>query len=425
MIRNILNTFIIRSFNAGLAFLIVVITARYLGAEIRGEISLFVLNITLIFQAVSIVGSGLVYYAPRKPVYSLILATVFWSFIAVPIVLLLLYLTGFANAETIGLLALAAFLLSWYMSGLNLLIGFEKIKAFNFLSLVQMSFLIGFLWLFIVEQYFDGFETWYWAYIISVSVGLLSMKIIVFRLLKRKDIVFRFKDFITLFNYGKWIQLASIAQLMNYRLGYYLIEYFEGKYSLGIYSSAVAVAEGTWLISKSFAMVVLSRIVNMKDKKKAALLSLVYARISLYFSLVFIFVLVVLPTAFYTWLFGEEFYEVKWIVFYLIPGVLSFTLTTIYAHYFSGTGRPNISSYSSLFGLVVTIVLGLVLIPVYSKIGAAITASASFIVSGIYLTFRMLKEEGVTWKLLLPQKTDYHKIKEFISTFFNPAKPND
>jgi O-antigen/teichoic acid export membrane protein len=419
MIKNILNTFFVRSFNAGLAFLIVVLTARYLGAEVRGEISIFVLNITLIFQAVSIVGGGLVYYTPRKPVYSLILSTVLWSFIAVPVVLLLLYLIGFVDNQTLGLLAIASFLLSWFMSGLNILIGFERIKTYNLLSLLMMVILTIFLWIFIAEGYFKGFETWYWAYIIAVSVGLLAMKIAVFRLLKRKDLVFHFKDFITLFNYGKWTQLANIAQLLNYRLGYYLIEYFEGKQSLGIYSSAVAVAEGTWLISKSFAMVVLSRIVNMNNRKDAALLSLIYARISLYFSLIFILLLVLLPTIFYTWLFGAEFYEVKWIVIFLTPGIASFALTTIYAHYFSGTGRPNISSYSSILGLVVTLIFGFWLIPTYGKIGAAITASCSFIVSGIYLTYRMTKEDGVTLKLILPQESDFYKLKEFFLVSFN------
>jgi O-antigen/teichoic acid export membrane protein len=419
MIKNILNTFFTRSVNAGLAFFIVVITARYLGAEIRGEISLFVLNITLIFQAVSIVGGGLIYYTPRKPVYSLIISTVLWSFIAVPLVILLLYLTGFASVETISFLALAAFLLSWFMSGLNILIGYEKIKTYNLLSLFQMIVLISFLGFFIVQKYFNAFETWYWAYIISIAVGLIGMKIEVLKLLKKKDIIFRIKDIITLFNYGKWTQLANIAQLLNYRMGYYFIEYFEGKQALGIYSSAVIIAEGTWLISKSFAMVVLSRIVNLQDRKEATLISIQYARISLYFSLAFILILVLIPADFYIWLFGQEFHEIKLIVLYLTPGIASFALTTIYAHYFSGTGRPNISSYSSIFGLVVTLGLGLWLIPIYGKLGAAITASASFIVSGFYLTYKMLKEKDVTLRLLLPQKSDYRKVKEFLSTSFN------
>ena len=128
--------------------------------------------------------------------------------------------------------------------------------------------------------------------------------------------------------------------------------------------------------------------------------------------------LIIIPSDFYTWLFGKEFHEIKLIVLYLTPGIASFALTTIYAHYFSGTGRPNISSYSSVLGLIVTLSLGFWLIPIYGKLGAAITASISFIVSGIYLTFKMLKEKDVTLSLLLPQKSDYRKVKEFLSPFF-------
>ena len=415
MIKNIINTFFFRSINAILAFVIVVVTARYLGAEIRGEISLFVLNVTLVFQLVSIIsGGGLVYYASKKPLSSLVLNSTLWSIIASFIGVYALYLFGFVADESVLLLMLATLFLSWFYIGMNIIVGFEKIITFNVISTIQMLFLAGLLLVFIKSSYFVGFDSWLFSYIISFAVGLLLVKIIVFKIWKKGEVTIRKIDFIDLFNYGKWAQLANIAQLLNYRLGYYLLEYFAGKAALGVYSSAVAIAEGVWLISKSFSMVVFARVSNMSSRTEALQLSFQFARVSLYFSLLFIFGLLLIPSSIYISVFGQEFSEIKPLLFLLTPGVAFFALSSVYAHYFSGTARPRISSYSSIVGLIITLIFGIWLIPLYEKTGVAITASISFISSGIYLTIMMMKEPGATIGELFPQVGDVKKMLEFI-----------
>lgn len=415
MIKNIINTFFFRSINAILAFLIVIVTARYLGAEIRGEISLFVLNVTLVFQLVSVIsGGGLVYYASKKPLSSLVLNSTLWSIIVSFIGVYGLYIFGFVSDDSIGWLLLATLLLSWFYIGMNIIVGFEKIKIFNIISTIQMLFLAGLLIAFIKTSYFEGFNSWLSAYIISFFVGLLLVKLSVFKIWKKERIQIRKADFIDLFNYGKWAQLANIAQLLNYRLGYYLLEYFAGKAALGVYSSAVAIAEGVWLISKSFSMVVFARVSNMESRSEALKLSFQFARISLYFSLLFILCLLIIPSSIYVSVFGQEFSEIKPLLILLSPGVAFFALSSVYAHYFSGTARPRVSSYSSVAGLVVTLLVGMWLIPLYEKTGVAITASVSFISSALYLIIMMMKEPGATLSNLLPQVSDIKKMIEFI-----------
>jgi O-antigen/teichoic acid export membrane protein len=416
MIKNIINTFFFRSFNAILSFIIVIITARYLGAEIRGEISLFVLNVTLIFQLVSLVsGGGLVYYATKRRITSVIAASFIWSFLATSIGIALLYFTGFVQKEMLIYLVIATLLLSWFYTGMNVILGFEKIKTFNFLSSFQMVLMTGILLYFVFYRSDFRFDSWLYAYLISFAVGIVAVKLIIIKIWSRnKHFVFHIKDFVDLFHYGKWAQLANIAQLLNYRLGYYLLEYFAGKAALGVYSSAVAIAEAVWLISKSFAMVVFTRISNTKSQRESLELAFQYARISLYFSAVLMLFLLLIPSSVYIAVFGSEFEAIKPILILLSPGVLVFSLTTVYAHYFSGTERPRISSTSSIVGLVVTLLAGLVLVPLFEKTGVAITASFSFISSGIYLIAKMLKEPNAKLKYLLPSKTDKEKIKAFL-----------
>ena len=143
MIKNIINTFFFRSVNALLAFLIVVITARYLGAEVRGEISLFVLNVTLIFQLVSVVsGGGLVYYPSKRALSSLIFSSFFWSLLASVLGTFVLYALGFVLADMILWMILACLLISWFYIGMNIILGFERIKTFNIISTIQMILIL-------------------------------------------------------------------------------------------------------------------------------------------------------------------------------------------------------------------------------------------------------------------------------------------
>jgi O-antigen/teichoic acid export membrane protein len=416
MIKNIINTFFFRSLNAILAFLIVIITARYLGAEIRGEISLFVLNVTLIFQVISVVsGGGLVYYAPRRSITSLLGSSFLWSILITFLGAYLLYFLGFVEGDKLNWMIIATLLLSWFYMGMNVIVGFEHIKTFNVLSTFQMVILTGILVYMIRYQELISFDAWLIGYVLSFAFGILLVKIILIKIWNKNRVFsFRIKDLVDLLHYGKWSQLANIAQLLNYRLGYYLLEYFAGTAALGVYSSAVAIAEGVWLISKSFSMVVFTRISNMKSRSEALVLSFQYARISLYFSILFLIFLLAIPASFYIKIFGEEFAEIKPLLVLLSPGVIIFSLTTVYAHYFSGTARPRISSISSIIGLIVTLIVGFILIPPFEKTGVAITASLSFISSGIYLIVVILKEPGASLKKLLPNRMDGEKMMEFI-----------
>jgi len=98
----------------------------------------------------------------------------------------------------------------------------------------------------------------------------------------------------------------------------------------------------------------------------------------------------------------------------LSPGIIVFSFTNVYGHFFSGTGRPKINTTTSIMGLFITLILGFWLIPIYNKVGVAITASVSFIISGGFLLYKMLQEPGITFVMLLPKKSDLTKANKII-----------
>lgn len=66
-----------------LNFLIVVITARYLGTSGRGEISLIILTISMIQMITGVMGGGaIVYLAPRYPQFKILAISTSWAIIS-------------------------------------------------------------------------------------------------------------------------------------------------------------------------------------------------------------------------------------------------------------------------------------------------------------------------------------------------------
>ena len=120
MIKKILGTAIVRFFNAGIAFLIVIINSQYLGAENLGTISLIILGITIILQLNNFIGGGaLIYLIPRLDNFKLFLTSYLWAFFSTMIgtyILFVFQLIPIEYTYHIMFLSLLLSLLSHFLS---------------------------------------------------------------------------------------------------------------------------------------------------------------------------------------------------------------------------------------------------------------------------------------------------------------------
>jgi O-antigen/teichoic acid export membrane protein len=76
--------------------------------------------------------------------------------------------------------------------------------------------------------------------------------------------------------FGAWVQLANLAQLMNYRLSYYFIEWYAGRQPLGIYELGTKLSEVVWIFPKSICLVQYARLANNQDRNMRSSLLLAY-----------------------------------------------------------------------------------------------------------------------------------------------------
>jgi O-antigen/teichoic acid export membrane protein len=120
--------------------------------------------------------------------------------------------------------------------------------------------------------------------------------------------------------------------------------------------------------------------------------------------------------------FSEDFTEVKPIIIALSPGVVALAANNILSHYFSGLGNPKVNMWANLVGLVFTIVLAFTLIPAFGYMGAAITASVSYISSVIYQYFVFKKETRTRFTDWIPVKKD---LSDFVVLARDTIKKKD
>ena len=410
MFSKILNTFGAKSLSAVINFLIAIVISQYLGPDGKGEQGIILATIAFVLVFSNLVGGAtLVFLIPRYRVNLLLLPSYLWSLIISLLAFGLLWLFNIVEHEYILHIRILSVLNSFTNIHTTLLIGREKIKASNLVSLVQPVIVI----LSLVLSFMLMNDMTISAYIKSLYFAFGSSLLLSFYYMHRTFGRIRIQasnEYLQvvkeLFRLGFMNQLAHITQMMSFRLSYYFLEIYHGEGSVGIYSNGIQVMESIWLISKSISLVQYARIANTDDKQYSQDLSVKLLKAGFFISLACIIPLVLLPESFYLFLFGKDFTGVKEVIWILAPGVLIYNFSIILGHYFSGTGKYHINTIASSIGLLASLLLYITLIPPYVVVGAGIAASISYGITSLVVLIFFLREAQVKGKDFLPSRDD-------------------
>jgi O-antigen/teichoic acid export membrane protein len=228
-----------------------------------------------------------------------------------------------------------------------------------------------------------------------------------------KRISFSWKESFSLMaRYGLVLQAGNLFQLLNYRFCYYVLDSandLQSRKNVGVFSTAASISEAVWVIMNGIAMVQYATLSNRNNPKLAVHLTVKLAKISFASSVFALLILNSLPTEVFTFLFGQDFSEIKTYCLLLAPGIAIAGLSGIYAHYFAATGNMKISSASALTGLAITLFCSFILIPMFGTKGAAYTNCASYIASSLFLIVMFKKQSQISfydlflkWKNVFP-----------------------
>lgn len=419
MFKKIAFTFGIKLTIAILNLAIVIILSRYLGAAGKGEASLIVTSIAMILLFCNMIGgSSLVYFAPRYNLAQLFLFSNGWSVIVCTLSYPIFFAFDLVSAEAITPVILLSLINSFLSTNLTLLLGKERINTHNWISLLQtvLNTIILIAMIKGLNQYNIG------SYILSlyISMGacLLISTLLVMPLVRMDTTKKESGLLLQLTKYGVYNQVGHVMKFMSFRCTYYMLSNYSGDVILGIFSNGVSLIESVFLISNSISTVLYPKVANSKDAVYSQQLTLQLTKFSILLCVMALIPLVLLPSSFFVWLFGNEFSNVHMVILLLAPGILFYNIALVIGHYFSGTGRYQVNTYANLAGLITTLVCAAIYYPSFGINEVGIISTISYILTGFVIIYYFLKESKLSLSKILPGKSDILWIKNEAFSLF-------
>lgn len=397
---------------AAAQLLIAALAAQLLGMAEVGRMSLLVLAIAIVMLANNVIGgSALVYLEPRHGTRTLRIIAYAW---------ILVVCAGAAwTLEPLGLVpeglgahaALIAVLEAAGTVHLTLLLGRERYAWYNGLMLARAMLVLA---VFIVLLRVDGpsFEDYLHAlYVAHGAVAVASATSLVKQPGSWSDPL---AAFMAMLRQGVPAQAANGLQLLNYRLSYFMMQRFHGAAPLGLWSITSQLAESAWLAPKSLGTVLYARVSNTEEAIRQRELTLTVLKLSVALAAAACAVISILPDSVFILVFGPEAKGIQELVLLLSPGLLAMAASQALSHYLSGVGQVQHNTIGSGLALAVTVALGFALIPSCAAAGAAITASAAYLVALAYQLVLFNRISGARWRHYLPDARDLERASSLL-----------
>lgn len=410
MINKIIGTIGSRVYVGIVLLIILGLHSKNLGAEILGKIAIFRLGLTINHLFASIFsGPAVVYLGNRISINRLVLPTIFWVIASTLLLSVLQTVFHLVSDQYFFHLILLSILYSSQSFLEQILLSKQKIKIYNISSVIYHTLLLLSCLLLIFSLHWKTEDVFFY----SMYTALIGCNVFLFATtwsnFNLSQFTFNSKIARIIFNYGFWVQINNFVQTLNYRFSLILLDLYWGKKIVGYFSAALQLAEAIWIIAKSLATVQYTKIASNKSKAYAIDLTLLLSKASFIFSFFAAIILLLIPEKTIGFYLGKDFTNVKETLFYLIPGILFFSVSLIYCHYFSGLGKFFYNSAGSIISLVIIVIGGMLVIPDHGSKAAALVNSAGLLGMLIFNIIILTRNEQIKFTKLFAAKKDIQR----------------
>ena len=217
-----------------------------------------------------------------------------------------------------------------------------------------------------------------------------------------------------LFRYSILVFLSNVVFFLLYKIDYWFVNKYCSPEDLGNYIQISKVGQMFLLLpgilaSSLFPLIAGNHISKLEDAIKAI------SRTVFFTYLLGCAFLVVVGKWLFPFVFGESFSGMYEPFLFLIPGILSLSMVSTMAAYFSGKNRVSVNLTGSFLALVVIITGDALLIPRYGITAAAAVSSAGYITYHIFVlyTFNRIHHSGMI-DFFYFRFSDFKKLKESV-----------
>lgn len=334
-------------------------------------------------------------------IISLITGTVGW--IAMP-----LFLQYFSNSNiNISMLALASLivpltLFEGYLAGL--LLGLERIFQLSLVTIVRFFSLLVLNAVLVLV-----FGLGVWGVLLSAIV-VPSICIAAYSYFLRHDATIRpgfdIRALKAALTFGLQGHVGNVLHFLNLRLDVFMVSFFVGVRSVGLYTVATALSEFLTYFSNAFSFVLFPRTAS-SDPETANQFTPRVARLSIFITILAAFGMFLASRSLITIFYSAEFLPSIHPLWILLPGIVSLGYAGVIYSDLSGRGKPYFSTYGALVSLIVTVMLDCLLIPKWDIVGAATASSAAYTTNAVMALYFYHRVTGTRpAELLLIRKSD-------------------
>jgi len=399
-----------------------VILARTFGPQGKGIYFLVFMIATSSFALVqsSIPIAGVYYIGIKKYrvqdfIANFIFLAIFLGIIGMALVFALFKLISFYLLESVNPLYLKVALLfiplnlltvflSWIFLGLN------DIPRFNLINVIRVISTTVFIA--VVCLFWRNLLLCIIANLLAYTVASLTAIVLLSNYLK-KGFRLNFHLMKDVLIYGWKGHFGDILYNIINRLDSYLVKFFLGARFLGYYSVSL-IAEHLWNIPTSIGTALFPKVSSslLKDKNKD---TAAVCRHSVFLTFLAALVFFIIARPLIKLLFGQPFLPAVQPLWILLPGIATLSITKILKHYLSGTGKPQIATYSAMVTIIVCISLNIMLIPRMGIRGAALATTCSYLVYAaiILVAFLKISRNSLTDTVIIKKK-DFLIYRDFI-----------
>ncbi|HEX3048123.1 MAG TPA: oligosaccharide flippase family protein, partial [Bacillota bacterium] len=262
----------------------------------------------------------------------------------------------------------------FYMLGVNLLVGINRIKTFNFFEITNR--LAGLIGLVIAALILGGVG----EFLLAVFLAALLPVIALFGWLYRRygeGLRFRRTLFTEGFQYAFKAYLVALLGFLTTQANILLLRQLSGSVEVGYYSIGYNIWNALAVLPTSVALVLFPRLVRTEEHRREITLAntAIVGGIMLAICLVTSF----LARPLIEILFGGEFLPALPVLYWMLPGIFFSSMVNILSQYLAAIGFPGLLIGIWAAGFLMVLGLGYFLIPINQSVGAAISASATWV----------------------------------------------
>ncbi len=205
--------------------------------------------------------------------------------------------------------------------------------------------------------------------------------------------------------FGLKAHIGNVMLMGNYRMDQWLTGSISGSVELGLYSVAVAWAEGLFFLPTSLASVQRPDVVRASKRDAADVAAAVF-RAAIVLTIPLAVALYLLAPFLCDTIFGEEFSEASSSLRLLIPGGFGVVALKLLGSALTAQGRPVHESTAIGVSFVATLTLDILLIPRFGGNGAAFASSFAYLLGGAVACVIFVRATDGRLRDLIPRGAD-------------------